>query len=52
MRFVFLAVALILFFTWIGAFVVFHVAAALIHLLLIFAVIFFVVHFFRGRRAA
>jgi hypothetical protein len=52
MRFVFLAVALILFFTWIGAFVLFHVAAALIHLLLILAVIFFVVHLFRGRRAA
>jgi Family of unknown function (DUF5670) len=52
MRFVFLAVALILFFTWIGAFVIFHVAAALIHLLLILAVIFFVVHLFRGRRAA
>jgi len=52
MRFLFLALALILFFTWIGAFVVFHVAAALIHLLLILAVIFFVVHLFKGRRAA
>lgn len=52
MRFVFLAVALILFFKWIGAFVVFHVAAALIHFLLILAVIFFVVHLFNGRRAA
>jgi hypothetical protein len=52
MRFVFLAVALILFFMWIGAFVVFHVAAALIHLLLIVAVFFFLVHLFGGRRAA
>jgi hypothetical protein len=52
MRFVFLAVALVLFFTWIGAFVVFHVAAALIHLLLIVAVIFFLLHLFGGRRAA
>jgi hypothetical protein len=52
MRFVFLAVALVLIFTWIGAFVVFHVAAALIHLLLIVAVIFFLVHLFGGRRAA
>jgi hypothetical protein len=52
MRFVFLAVALVLFFTWIGAFVVFHVAAALIHLLLIVAIIFFLVHLFGGRRAA
>ena len=52
MRFVFLTVALILLFMWIGAFVVFHVAAALIHLLLILAVIFFLVHLFSGRRAA
>ncbi len=50
MRFLFLALALLLFFTWIGAFVVFHVAAALIHLLLIVAVIFLVIHLFRGRR--
>ena len=52
MRFVFLAVALGLFFTWIGAFVVFHVAAALIQLLLIVAVIFFLVDLFSGHRAA
>ena len=52
MRYVFLALALVLFFTWIGAFLVFHVAAALIHLLLILAVIFLVVHLFNGRRAA
>jgi Family of unknown function (DUF5670) len=52
MRFIFLALAVGLFFTWIGAFLVFHVAAALIHLLLILAVIFLVVHLFNGRRAA
>jgi hypothetical protein len=52
MRFIFLALALVLFFTWIGAFVVFHVAAALIHLLLILAVVFLVIHLFSGRRAA
>ena len=52
MRFIFLALALVLFFTWIGAFVVFHVAAALIHVLLILAVVFLVIHLFRGRRAA
>ncbi|MCU1341120.1 MAG: hypothetical protein JWN92_543 [Candidatus Acidoferrum typicum] len=51
MRFAFLIVALLLFFMWIGAFVVFHVAAALIHLLLVLAVILFIVHLFRGRRA-
>lgn len=52
MRFLFLTVALILFFTWIGAFVVFHVAAALIHLLLVLAVVFFVIHLFSNRRMA
>jgi hypothetical protein len=52
MRFIFLALALVLFFTWIGAFVVFHVAAALIHVLLILAVAFLVIHLFSGRRAA
>jgi hypothetical protein len=52
MRFVFLAIAILLFFTWIGAFVVFHVAAALIHLLLIVAIILFVVHLFSRRRTA
>ena len=52
MRFMFLALALLLFFTWIGAFVAFHVAAALIHLLLVLAVIFILVHLFSGRRAA
>ena len=51
MRFVFLGLAILLFFTWIGAFVVFHVAAALIHLLLIVAIIFLVIHLFSGRRA-
>jgi hypothetical protein len=51
MRFIFLALALLLFFAWIGAFVVFHVSAALIHLLLLFAVIFLVIHLISGRRA-
>jgi hypothetical protein len=52
MRFVFLVFALLLFFTWIGAFVVFHVAAAMIHLLLLLALIFFLIHLFSGRKAA
>jgi hypothetical protein len=52
MRFVFLALAFILFFTWIGAFIVFHVAAAMIHLLLLLALVFFLIHLFSGRKAA
>ena len=43
------AVLLIL---WLLGFFAFHVAGALIHLLLIIAVISLVMHFFRGRRAA
>jgi len=51
MRFLFLVLALLLFFTWIGAFVVFHVAGGLLHLLLILAVVFLVIHLVRGRPA-
>ena len=52
MRFAFLGLALILFFTWIGAFVVYHVASALLHLLLVLAVVFFVIHLVSGRKKA
>ncbi len=52
MRYGFLALALILFFAWIGAFLVFHVVGALIHLLLILALIAFVIHLFRRRPVA
>jgi hypothetical protein len=52
MRFAFLSLALLFFFTWIGAFIVFHVAAAMIHLLLIVAVVFLLIHLFSSRRSA
>lgn len=42
----------ILLIAWIGGFTVFHVAGAMIHLLLIFAVISLILHFVTGRRAA
>jgi Family of unknown function (DUF5670) len=51
MRFIFLTLALVLFFMWIGAFVVFHVAGALIHILIILAVVFLVIHLVSGRRS-
>jgi hypothetical protein len=44
MRFVFLALALLMFFIWLGAFVVFHIAVAIIHVLLVLAIVFFVIH--------
>ncbi|HXM93055.1 MAG TPA: lmo0937 family membrane protein [Candidatus Dormibacteraeota bacterium] len=37
---------------WLGSFLVYHVASALIHLLLLFAVISLIVHFFQRKRAA
>jgi Family of unknown function (DUF5670) len=44
--------AVILLIAWLGGFTVFHAAGGLIHLLLIFAVISFILHFVMGRRAA
>jgi hypothetical protein len=35
---------------WVGAFVVFHVAALFIHMLLVLALIFLVIHLVTGRR--
>jgi hypothetical protein len=48
----FLLIALLLVFLWLGGFLMFHVASGLIHLLLLFAVISFVVHLFTGTRTA
>jgi hypothetical protein len=50
MRFVFLGLALLFVFIWVTAFIAFHVAGFLIHVFLILALIFFVVHLFRPRR--
>jgi hypothetical protein len=41
----------ILLVAWITGFTVFHVAGALIHLLLLFALISLILHFVMGRRA-
>jgi Family of unknown function (DUF5670) len=47
----FLIVAILLVFVWLGAFVMFHVAGFLIHLLLLFALISLIVHFVSSARA-
>lgn len=47
----FLGLALLLMVLWVGGFLMFHVASALIHLLLLFAVISLVVHLFTGSKA-
>jgi Family of unknown function (DUF5670) len=48
----FLLIAFLLFILWISGFVFFHVAGFLIHLLLLFAIISLVAHFFIGSRTA
>jgi fatty acid desaturase len=49
MRFsAFLAIFMVLLLLWAGGFLVYHVASALIHLLLVFALVFFVMHVVRG----
>jgi hypothetical protein len=47
MRFLFLVLFFILLASWAGAFLVFHIAGGLIHLLLLFAVIALIVHLVR-----
>jgi hypothetical protein len=48
----FMLIAFLLLIMWAGGFLFFHVAGGLIHLLLLFAVISFVVHFITGTRTA
>ena len=48
----FMGIALLLLLLWAGGFLMFHVASGLIHLLLLFAVVSFVVHLVTGSRAA
>jgi hypothetical protein len=48
----FMVIALLLLLLWAGGFLMFHVASGLIHLLLLFAVISFVVHLVTGSRTA
>jgi hypothetical protein len=48
----FLILFVILLLAWLGGFLVFHVSGALIHLLLLFAVISIIVHFFQRRTTA
>jgi hypothetical protein len=48
----FLVIAFLLLLMWAGGFLLFHVASGLIHLLLLFAVISFVVHLLTGTKTA
>ncbi len=46
----FLILGIVLFVIWIAAFVAFHVSSFLIHLLILFAIVSFIMHFVAGRR--
>ena len=48
----FLAIAAVLVILWALGFIVFHVAGALIHLLIVLALIAVIVHFVMGRKTA
>jgi hypothetical protein len=51
MRFIWLVLAILLFFAWVGSFAMYHIAGFMIHLLLIFAVISLILHLFTARRS-
>ena len=47
---IWLVLAVLLVFAWIGSFIMYHIAGFLIHLLLILALISLVIHLFTGKR--
>ena len=47
----FLVIAIVLLLAWAGGFLMFHAASALIHLLLVLALLSLIFHFITGRRA-
>jgi hypothetical protein len=47
----FAIIAAVLVILWLAGFLAFHVTSAVIHLLLVIAVVLIVLHFMRGRRA-
>lgn len=48
----FLLIAILLLVAWAGGFLMFHIASALIHVLLVLAALSFIFHFIAGRRTA
>jgi hypothetical protein len=46
-----LIIAIVLLVDWLLGFAVFHITTGLIHLVVVVAVVLFVLHFVRGRRA-
>jgi hypothetical protein len=52
MRFIWLLLAFVLIFAWVGGFVVYHAAGFAIHILLILAFISIIIHLFSARKPA
>jgi hypothetical protein len=48
----FLGIAIFLLILWAAVFLLFHVTSALIHILLVLAVIAFIIHLFTGSKAS
>ncbi|HTH53217.1 MAG TPA: lmo0937 family membrane protein [Edaphobacter sp.] len=48
----YIILAVVLIILWLGGFFVLHISSFLIHLLIIFAVISFIMHFVTGKRSA
>jgi len=48
----YIMLAVVLIILWLGGFFVLHISSFLIHLLIIFAVISFIMHFVTGKRSA
>jgi hypothetical protein len=48
----FIVMFTILLLAWLGSFLVFHVSSALIHLLLLFAAVSLIAHFFQRKTAS
>lgn len=48
----FIILFVVLLLAWLGGFLVFHISSALIHLLLLFAVISLIVHLFQRKTVA
>ena len=49
--FIFLVLFFVFLLVWLVSWAAFHVAGGFIHLLVVLAVIFLIIHFVRGRRA-
>jgi hypothetical protein len=50
--FIFLVLFFVFLFGWLVAWLAFHVTVGFVHVLIVLAIIFLLIHFLRGRRSA